>query len=95
MATIDKIIGITGLAFAAVVMLQGGQHWVVTVLLALAAATFVLFIPKPFKKRCITCGHFFRLTVWQKYFAKKGKRRCVNCVCSKQSVNNSDRVAAQ
>ncbi|MBO6505376.1 MAG: hypothetical protein JJ850_09335 [Kordiimonadaceae bacterium] len=95
MAAIDKILGLILFAFAIPALFLVDHHWVVSGLVALAAATFVFCIPKPFKKRCITCGHFFYLTVWQKYFAKKGKRRCIDCACSDKSVSTANKIPAQ
>ncbi len=71
MNTIDKFIGAAIFALAIPLLMQPEVHWSVYLLLTSAFAVYILFLLRVFTKRCIQCGHYFKVNTWCYFFEKK------------------------
>lgn len=90
MPTKDKLLGVAIVVMITFVF-NANVHWSAIVLLFSSASMFGLFILQPFKFRCVKCGHYFSRNVYE-YLRKREKRRCYDCACTSQAVDDKGQV---
>lgn len=79
MTKLDYFLGVLLIVFGAVLVAGPETHWLVKLLVLVAAVVFVLFVFKLRQERCITCGHFFQRTLAERFKARRRRIRCNDC----------------
>lgn len=73
MTAFDKFLGVI-LATFALVLFNSDQHYIVYVLVTIAAAVYTLFVVPGPRRRSVHDGHFYRTSVAE-HLVRKFKRR--------------------
>ena len=85
MTKLDYFLGVLLIVFGAVLVAGPETHWLVKLLVLVAAVVFALFVFKLRQERCITCGHYFQRTLAERYKGRHRRTRCLGCKKSDQA----------